>query len=209
MLSLELYHHGVKGMHWGIIRTPEQLGHTRGKSKRRRKFFAKSVKKSKRDKNASSDTNKKAETKEEYEARKQKALKSGKASDIMKFRGDLTNKEMQDAINRIDLEKKLSGMSASEKKSAFDRIDKIVKRADQVNSWIDSGSKYYKTYKNLMNAGLEDAKKATNFEKSKKLAKSYLEGDLSELSYEELELRNNRVNKVVNLERIAAGLNSK
>ena len=23
----ELYHHGVKGMHWGVRRTPEQLGH--------------------------------------------------------------------------------------------------------------------------------------------------------------------------------------
>ena len=31
----ELYHHGVKGMKWGVRRTPEQLGHkpTRGERK--------------------------------------------------------------------------------------------------------------------------------------------------------------------------------
>lgn len=28
-----LYHHGIKGMRWGVIRTPEQLGH---KSKKKR-----------------------------------------------------------------------------------------------------------------------------------------------------------------------------
>ena len=30
-----IYHHGIKGMHWGIRRTPEQLGHPR-KEKRPR-----------------------------------------------------------------------------------------------------------------------------------------------------------------------------
>ena len=27
----ELYHHGIKGMKWGIRRTPAQLGHPTGK----------------------------------------------------------------------------------------------------------------------------------------------------------------------------------
>lgn len=36
----ELYHHGIKGMKWGIRRTPEQLGHkpTRSERKQRKKL---------------------------------------------------------------------------------------------------------------------------------------------------------------------------
>lgn len=30
----ELYHHGIKGMKWGVRRTPEQLGHNTAKGKR-------------------------------------------------------------------------------------------------------------------------------------------------------------------------------
>lgn len=30
----ELYHHGIKGMKWGIRRTPEQLGHPRSEKKK-------------------------------------------------------------------------------------------------------------------------------------------------------------------------------
>ncbi len=32
MFSDELYHYGIKGMHWGIRRTPEQLGHKKSYS---------------------------------------------------------------------------------------------------------------------------------------------------------------------------------
>ena len=33
MNKSSLYHHGIKGMKWGIRRTPAQLGHTTGKKK--------------------------------------------------------------------------------------------------------------------------------------------------------------------------------
>lgn len=32
-----LYHHGIKGMHWGIRRTPEELGHPQSDSKKNEK----------------------------------------------------------------------------------------------------------------------------------------------------------------------------
>lgn len=44
MIPSNLYHHGVKGMKWGIRRTPAQLGHTTKKSTKKRSIV-KSAKK--------------------------------------------------------------------------------------------------------------------------------------------------------------------
>lgn len=50
----------------------------------------------------------------EYEAAKEKALKSGRAKDVLKFKGDLTNQELQRAMSRIDMERRLSKISSEE-----------------------------------------------------------------------------------------------
>lgn len=33
----ELYHHGIKGQRWGVIRTPEELGHRKSSSEKQKK----------------------------------------------------------------------------------------------------------------------------------------------------------------------------
>ena len=44
---------------------------------------------------------------EKSEADKQRAIKSGTARDVLRYKGELTNKELQDAVNRLRLEKQL------------------------------------------------------------------------------------------------------
>lgn len=97
MDNYELYHHGVKGMKWGIRRTAAQLGHPlrNRRIKKQRKAALEKARKV-RQQNA------------EYEKGKQNALKKGTATDVLKYKGDLTNEQMQSAITRITLEQNLS-----------------------------------------------------------------------------------------------------
>lgn len=80
MSEYELYHHGVKGMKWGVRRTKAQLGH-------KVKKFVKKTKKS---------INNAVEKRKAKEAEKKKASKSIH---------ELSEAELKERINRLTLEK--------------------------------------------------------------------------------------------------------
>lgn len=62
----------------------------------------------------------------EVEMTKEEALKRGTAKDVLKFQGDLTNKELQDALTRIQLESKLRDIESSQMKRGKDTALKIL-----------------------------------------------------------------------------------
>lgn len=49
-----------------------------------------------------------------YDEKKQDAIKKGTATEVLKFRGDLTNNELQQAVNRINMEQRLESVSEKE-----------------------------------------------------------------------------------------------
>ena len=63
---------------------------------------------------------------------KEEVLKSGSAKEIMKFKGDLTNKEYEDALRRLDYEKRLAAFSQAETRSALDKFSDVMGKVDTV-----------------------------------------------------------------------------
>ena len=84
----ELYHHGIKGMRWGVRRTPAQLGHRNSPIAKARKKL--------------SDANKqRAQRKSEIAPRK----------NALKNRRTLSDAELRDRINRLKMEKEFKQLT--------------------------------------------------------------------------------------------------
>lgn len=153
-----LMHHGILGMKWGHKNGPPYPLDAKDHSSSEKKAgWMKSladkhkanVKKRKQKKAlakarvARAENLKKEAEKKKYEEEKEKALKSGKASEILKYKGDLTNDQLQKAVGRLDWEKRLNEMSAKEVQTNWDKIDKIMDKVGKVTGYVNKGVDAY------------------------------------------------------------------
>lgn len=117
----ELYHYGILGMKWGVRRTSEQLGHRRS-----------SYEEEKRNRFMRSSGSRSSETL--YKAR-------GENID------ELTNQQLQDYNNRLNLERNFAQLTEGNVKSAKDWVMKTLVTGvvvgaltaiarDQVTKWL-------------------------------------------------------------------------
>lgn len=97
-------------------------------------------------------------TPEEREAEKQRVLKTGSASEILRYKGELSNQEMQQAVTRLNLEAQLSSLSAKEIESGMQKIDKVMKGVKTGTEWVKIGTDTYNTFAKLYNATEEGQK---------------------------------------------------
>lgn len=86
----ELYHYGIKGMKWGVRRTPAQLGHKISSGKKKVQEILGLKKKS----------SKKGKSSKESTAQKKKV-------------SEMTDAELRERINRLQLEKTYKELNAS------------------------------------------------------------------------------------------------
>lgn len=178
-----LAHHGILGMKWGIRRyqnadgslTAEgKLRYNPDGSKKTHKERKEAVKKDKQRKKALDKARKARDEKQkqeklekEFNEKKTKILKSGKASEVAKYKGQMSNQELSEALNRIRWEADLDRMANAETKSGFDKIDSYMNKARTVKNWVDTGMDVYDTFATLYNFSHPDDPKRYMKKKNK------------------------------------------
>lgn len=161
-----LEHHGILGMHWGVRRTPEQLGH---KLAKKRKSFEKysekakaageagNVKKLNRytkkaarinkqavklDKNLSKVLKKQADNDE-------KLVKTGSVDDVLSISHRLSEDQINRAIRRIQNQQKLEGLRPDPTKQV-DKLINVGKKAAEIGQTAYNVAHNFSQFRDVM-----------------------------------------------------------
>lgn len=97
--------------------------------------------------------------KRQLESDKARVLREGTATEVLKYQGQLTNQELQNAYTRLNLESQLRGLSQREMKSAIDKVDTIMKTIKTGTEWAKIGTDTYNTIASIYNATPDGQKK--------------------------------------------------
>lgn len=116
MTTAELYHHGILGMKWGRRRYQPYPKDYNGDGK----YVGK-------------------ETKPLSDSEKKELINSGKSKVIERNKDQLTNQELRQALERVDLEKKLKRYNSHEIDNAIDYVDKRILNVKKINGWLSTG----------------------------------------------------------------------
>lgn len=142
------------------------------------------------------------EKKRQYEETKQKILREGNATDILRIKNDLSIQDLQNAINRIDLERKLARISEEE-------LAKGKSTAQRFFDKLGKGATYLNTASNLVEATKRFAhnvikeKESESQKRAKEFLKNNYDSDMTDLKT--LESTSKYLDTLFSIEKYASG----
>lgn len=155
----ELFHYGVKrrsGRYpFGSGNRPYQSVKGSGK------LIGKAKSVISRSKNKKAEDKKKAveDERQRHESDRERVLKKGSASEVLKYQGELSNKELQDAATRLRLENEIKGYAKKEVQTNMQKIDKAMKNLKMVSDWTKIGTEMYNQMADAYNSTEEGRRK--------------------------------------------------
>lgn len=195
-----LEHHGIKGMHWGIRRTPEQLGHLvtkhrenferytqkaqkaadEGNSKRLSKYTKKAEKTNKKVVKLHGALEKALKKQAESD---EKTVNKGTLEEVIAISDRLTAEQINKAYNRISAKQKLEGL----RPSADSKLDKLVslggkaaKGAEHAYNIINNVNNFKGVMKDIQQSEIKEYEQAVEKERKSTVKKAIQTGSVAE-----------------------------
>lgn len=146
MSDNELLHWGIKGMKWGRRRYQNKDGSLTPAGKKRYEKLSGELDSLK------GPAEKKSQ--EDYETAKAKAIKSGSAAEVLKYKGDLSQQEMQSIQNRLRWEHDMADTAKRDAIAAQgkSKIDQMNEKLDKAVNTANTVAKTWNTAANFINA---------------------------------------------------------
>lgn len=149
-----LAHHGRLGQRWGKRNGPPYPLSTGAVNKAYKK---KSLLTRHKEKKQRKELEKAAKTLEEalkkkvdHENNKERVLREGSAREVYEYRNELTNKELQDVVNRIKSRNELEKLSREECEKGWNSINRVMKKVGDVKDWTKTGTEMYNAINDVM-----------------------------------------------------------
>lgn len=92
-------------------------------------------------------------SKKEFQSKEEKKKfldTASNATEVLQYRDQLTQKELQDALDRVKTIRELSGISKKEIDAAWDAIDDAVKKVGKVKNWAKTGVESFEVIQSII-----------------------------------------------------------